>query len=264
MSNPVIDEFMALLEELKNIVDNNGGKLPNPKENPDFYAKLQAFIDFANEEGIKITLKEVAERLNVPYATLRTYLTKYRKSETRDELPEPSKPLEEPVDVEVTPTIPPALMGVEEKPEKKTPAKSTKKENPKSPVTLRTEMRIAESAKRHLGKKAEVLTKEEVEKLIGIGKHIRENYEKLCYNQGYDDVMTCIDDAFTSLFDITPEYEFLKERYEVLKTITKELIKLLDPMFQKLFIIEVASNILNPEDILELVDSMEGDEVAFV
>lgn len=251
MSN--VDEFMALLEELKKVIEENGGSLPSPKANPEFYARLQAFLDLAKEEGIKMTIKEVAERLGVPYATLRAYLLKYRRAEMSEEPVKIETPTEEPVSVDVAP---------KPKPEKGGKKKAEVKERPESPITLRTEMRIAEAVKRYLGKKAETLTKEEVEKLIAIGKRVRESYEKLCYNYGYEDVIKCLDDAFVSLFDIVPEYEELKERYETLKSIAKELARLAEPTLAKLYIIEEASKFLMPEDILELIEDLEEEEIA--
>lgn len=251
-----IDELLGILEELRKEVQQSGGRLPNPRDNPQFYARLTAFLDILKEEGVKMTLSEIAERLGVGYAILRRRLSEYRKLE-RDELeeeaetPEPqitppsTGPAREPVEVEVPkPREEPEKPVVEE-----------------SPVTTRTAMRIMEAIKRHFGRKAEQLAKEEVDKIIAIGKKVYEDYEKTCYAYGYDDIMKCIEDAFHSLFEVMPEHLDLKSKYDALKSMVKFLMRITDPYIRAILIIEEASKNLSPEEQLELLEELEESVV---
>lgn len=243
------DEVMALLDEIKAIVDRHGGKLPGVQEAPELYSKILAFLDIAREEGVKITIKEIADRLGVSYALLRKRLHDYRKME--------SKPGEEPVATAApapVETIPPAMAQPEE------PQTDTGGEDqitrPGEPITTRTAMRIMEAVKRHLGKKAEHLAKEEVERIIKMGVHIYESFEKQCYSNGYDDVIKCIDDAFDTLFNQLPECVELARKYDVLRELFQFVVDSSDDYKRMLMLLEEVKYKMSPEEVLELVEEV--------
>ncbi len=243
----VIDEIMANLEELKKELEEMGGKLPNERKNPEFYSRLQALIDTIKDEGIKMPLTDIADRLGVNYRTLVTRLYNFRKMELKElsgeEVEEVSKESkkktkkEEPVEVISEPS-------------------GSEIEKPKvdEPISTRTAMKIMDAVKRHFGRKAEKLAKEEVEKIIAIGRKISDEYEKRCYSEGFQTIDECIDAAFTSLFDVMPEYYELQNRYDALKALAKQLLLTSNDYIRIKMIIDEMSKNLNPEDQLKILE----------
>ena len=254
MSDKPLEEILSALEDLrKEINEKYGGTLPNPRAAPDFYAKLTALLDIIKEEGIELKLVEIADRLGVSYALLRKRLHEYRKLEAKS-----IEELESPAQVstpskETEPSPKPSVEPVEITSGDKETASHAEDKPSEEPTTPRTAVRIMEAVKRHFGKKAEQLAKEEVDKIIKFGKIIYEDYEKQCYASGFEDPEECIRAAFTALFQVMPEYHVLREKCDHLENTVKALLKLSHPYLGKLLMLNLVSKNLTLEERLNLV-----------
>lgn len=242
------DAEKEVSEMLQIIVDeyNELGELPDPKENTQFYARILNLLDLAKEMGVKMSLAEISRRLGVGYAKLRRGLQEYKKMEYLGE---------DAVEVEVAP--PPVEEKKEETPEKKIEEKQGKKRRGRA-TSKTLETRIFDSAVKKMSKRAEDIIKEEVEKVINIGKLIVEKYQVQCYGLGFDSLEECIDAAFTALVELTPRLQELEEKYEACKESLRVSLRLSNKYLALLTLLDDMSKNINTPDDLELVESVLG------
>ena len=246
------EEIKQGLELLAEEVRQHGG-LPDPSENPRFYARLLNLLDLAKEVGVKLSISKVAEVLGVGYAPLRKRIKEYKELEMAGEdaaeveiiepQPEPEPPKPEP-----------AKAGGEEKPREE--RRSGKKRGGKA-ATTRTEENIHSAAVKRLSKRAEDLVKEEVEKIIEIGSMIVEQYQGLCYASGFDSLEECVEAAFTALTEVYPRLKELEDRYEACKDALKVALKLSDRYLATLYLLDAASKSIKTPEQLELIRRLE-------
>lgn len=79
----ILDE---IFRQLKDMVRAAGDKLPNPKENPEFY---ELIIQLTQDPEINLSLKEVAARLGISYDHLRKRLQHYRRMKEEEQAESP-------------------------------------------------------------------------------------------------------------------------------------------------------------------------------
>lgn len=225
-----MSDIRELLDILKK--DIQDGRLPDPKENPKLYDRILNLLDIAKEEGVKLTIKMIADELGVNYAHLRKNLSMYRKMI--------SAGVEKTIDIQPESVEPPRI-DIGEQVEQVDEEDKYESKNEEKPVTSKVETRIIDRATQYLGKKAEELAKEEVIRIIKTGKRVIEQYEKPCLANGFQDINECIDAAFDSLFNIAPRVIEVENKYNGCLKLLSSLMKMTDPYMKIVTLIDEAA-----------------------
>lgn len=252
-----MSEIKELIDILKRDVEKHGG-LPDVKENTRFYARLLNLMDMAKEEGIKLTWSDIAKELGVSNALLRKKVSEYRRQYIKEQPVQQHVPQIEPE--EITPpdntnefvgsTHDDASVSKEEA------KKELQQLKKPSPVHEKVETRLYDRAMTFLGKKAEELAKEEVLKIIEVGKDVIEKYEKQCLASGFNDIKECIDAAFTTMFEMAPKYSEIAEKYEGCLQMVSGLLRTSDKFIMLTTILDKMKDKCSSDLMEQIIDEV--------
>ena len=212
-------EVMSLIDELKSKAEKYEGRTP-PYSDNDFWDVAVAMYKVIQENKVPITLTEIASYIGVPYGPFRTYIYKKMKKASKEENEDNTVEIEK-------------EQSISNSEKKEVYEEVNKRNRSDAPVTKLTEVKMVSSVTRNLANKAENVIQGETERLIKIGTIFRDNYEKLCYQNGYEDPETCLSDMASALFDVVPQYEELKEEFEVCQKLFKFFIEQTKPLISK-------------------------------
>lgn len=226
--NDLPEELRELIDELKRrLVPGRGGDLtaPNPKDDPEFYRYLDLLIDTAKDQGIKLTQKDIADLLGVPYARLRQRITQWHKIKDMIEgvgAPETVKEAKEVGELqarmeEMESGIEIEPPGMPEKPSTQKPKHVTAQVVEDITVSQDVAVAVAHAVKRVFRKLGESVAKEEAEKMITLGVHFYKEYSRWCYSHGFKDLKECIDHVMGTYDNLVEESVMLKNRVEELE-----------------------------------------------
>ena len=222
-----------LLEFLKEIVDQEGGSLPSPESNPEFYQAIDTFLEFAKDNLLDITQKDLAEYLGVPYDALRRNRSMFhRRQKKSQEQSETQQGYDAVVDVAQPAPQPPS------------PPETT------SSFTTKTEAKLDKQVSDAIAKKMEHVVKEEVDIIFRIGKTFVDKYKHVCYKMGHEDLVECLHNAMTFFSEAKDEYEYLKQRIDQYKNTIRYLLLLSKPEMSRIIVIEKAKKMIEYASML--------------
>ena len=198
------EEVEALLSELAVEVESRGD-LPKPKENPEFWSKLDILIRELKNSELGYTMKDVADRLGVGRAKLQKLYREWQDM-ARAKSEEQGQPPPEPVSIE--PPAPKEEMGERVMERYKDEGMVRREEAPRK-VEDRVfgkglETSVSKTITGQLKKTVDQVAKEEVEKIYRVGRTVVSEYEAECIRQGYEDLEACVHAAFTALTEAAP------------------------------------------------------------
>jgi len=162
------EAFQAEIDELKRRVAELGGTLPNPKEDPAFYERIEAILSdplFASPK-FNVSLKEIAKRLGVPYGLMKQRMSQFRRWRKREQ---------ERAEAEA------------EAPEQGAPGEESVLSDRMERVALRLILK-------RFANKADALAKEYIEDVVKVGQTFIKDYGSWCKEEGME-YEQCLRDA---------------------------------------------------------------------
>ncbi len=156
------EAFQAEIEELKRRVVEHGGTLPNPKEDPGFYERIEAILSdplFASPK-FNVSLKEIAKRLGVPYGLMKQRMSQFRRWRKREQEKSGGEP----------PAAVPPAPG----------------EGDESVLSDRMERIALRLILKRFASKADALAKEYIEDVVKVGQTFIKEYGSWCKEEGME------------------------------------------------------------------------------
>ena len=248
MYEPQLPQYLRdLLEEMRrHLKPGRRGKLlpPTPEEDVEFWRMVDLFLDSVRREGLDVSMKRLAEMLDVGYQSL---LNRYKMweeakkelGELASEPPALQVPGAESGGGEVT-IIPPQPQRQPAQPQP--PASPQPQAAPSPPlqgqpsevieIHPQVQLAMARAAIEVMKKRGEQITKEYAEELIKLGLHVFDRYAEWCYKHDFKNLKECVDHVFQNFDSMEQENEELKarlgeleERYEHLKRFAQRLLR---------------------------------------
>ena len=229
MSGPPLPQYLRdLLEDLRRRLKPGRKKPqpPEPEEDVEFWRMLDLFLESARREGINISMKTLADMLNVGYQAL---LNRYRMwNETKSQLE--SMGLETPPppggggDVTI---IPPHVRQPPQQPPAEARPGETIEINPQ------VQLAMAKAALDVMKKRGEQITKDFAEELIKLGLHVFDRYAEWCHKHDFKNLKDCVDYVFKNFDSMEQENEELKTRLGELEEKYEHLKKFAQRLFAK-------------------------------
>jgi mRNA-degrading endonuclease RelE of RelBE toxin-antitoxin system len=248
--DPKIEEYVReTLNYLKSIVESFGG-LPTHTESPDFYAALDSLFNMLRQEGVRISLKDIAEYLGVDYVNMRKHRSLWKK-ETED------YGINETVQAQV-PQLPDAVMSQPQQQIQHPLQNLPQPPSFKSATARQVEKKIVDVVR----KKVEDVIREEAEVVFKIGKEFYARWKPKCYSSGYEDLVECMHKAVEFFFEYKDVVEMLESELETCKNSVKYLLVTQKKDVARLALIEKAKELLResyrlpPDEQKKIVDKV--------
>jgi uncharacterized protein YqgV (UPF0045/DUF77 family) len=243
------EDLSKLLELIKNYIKENGG-LSKPSIDKEIWEEIDALVKAIKSLNLPYTLKDISTELGVSYSSFMQYYKNYQKSIKNDEQSneQPKVEVNRPKTKEE---------NVEEEP------KNVEENQEKDQRALEDSTRtmLLKKVRQTYLKKAEPITVEHADKIVGLGERFINNYGNSCIQSGYEKLEDCMDDAMEALFQIKPDYEYLKDLFDKSTDAIAKLMYLLAQYVKRTQDLELIEKIITGE-IDEEMYNLENEENA--
>ncbi|MFP3287992.1 MAG: hypothetical protein RXP86_12085 [Acidilobus sp.] len=238
------EDLSKLLDMIKSYVKERGG-LPSPNIDREIWEEVDALIKAIKSMNLPYSLKDIADELGVNYSSFMKNYKAFQRKMANDSGQEGEQPK-----VEVSRP----KMGEEGSEGSKEGASNvgageaaTAVPQERQVLEISTRAKVLDMIKKKYASKAEPLSEQHVEMIVGLGVRFYENYGNQCIQNGYEKLEDCMDDAMDALFNKMPEYEYLKEQFDKVVDAGAKLMLKLAEYAKKVQDLELIEKILTGE-----------------
>jgi len=246
------EDLSKLLELIKNQIKEKGG-LSTPSIDKEIWEEIDALVKAIKAENLPYTLKDISDEIGSNYSSFIKNYKNYQKSIKNDE-----QSNEQPkVEVNRPKTKETKEENVEEEPKNV----EVNQEKDQRALEDSTRTMLLKKVRQTYLKKAEPITVEHADKIVGLGERFINNYGNSCIQSGYEKLEDCMDDAMEALFQIKPDYEYLKDLFDKSTDAIAKLMYLLAQYVKRTQDLELIEKIITGE-IDEEMYNLENEENA--